>query len=165
MTTGRERWRQRQELTETKWTVSRTRLEALKAQLQGQTFSNKVTPPKFYNTHTEATSWSQVFKLTSLWRPFLIQVTQTLGISASVTLEPREVDLTLVPPSHSIRQVKWLPALTHNPSSWARVQLRCSFLAKTLPLPGRREAQKSQEANKTSNSLKANAYNILKVIH
>lgn len=66
MTTGRERWRQRQELTETKQTVSRARLEALKAQPQGQTFSNKVTPPKFYNTHSEATNWNQVFKLRSL---------------------------------------------------------------------------------------------------
>lgn len=64
--TGRERWRQRQELAEAERTASRARLKALKVQPQGQTSSNKVTPPKFHNMHTEATNWNQVFKFTSL---------------------------------------------------------------------------------------------------
>lgn len=135
-------------------TGSRARLKALKVQPQGQTSSNKVTPPKLHNMHTEATNWNQVFKFMSLWRPFLIRMT--------TDTEHQSQCRTGAP---SIRQVKWLQALVHIPSSWAHGQLHCSFLTKTLPLPERREAPQSQEANKTFNSLKANAYNIRKVIH
>lgn len=66
MTTGRERWRWRQELAEAKRTGSRTRLKALKAWPQGQTSFNMVIPPKFHTMHTETTNWNQVFKLMSL---------------------------------------------------------------------------------------------------
>lgn len=60
MRTGRERWRQRQELAEEGRTGSRARLKALKVQPQGQTSSNKVTPPKLHNMHIEATTGVQI---------------------------------------------------------------------------------------------------------
>lgn len=67
--------------------------------------------------------------------------------------------------SHWRPQVKGLHrAPAHKPCSWALGQLCCGLLTKRLPLTGRSGARKTQEVNKTFNSLKAKAYNILKAI-